>query len=758
MNGLILCYLSILIGTQPNLTHDPVWRYHQRDWQEYQDREAWHRAGRSLAALQAHDPVRYREEGWALREAALAESRHHWSSALHAYAKVEDPGGALLRERLQCLQRADRPHAILALTEPKNLVVPRKDRRLVQAARAAALLQLGRAGDAEPLLLKLTAPKTPTIYRLEAYHQLVAMYYALGDAKRARRFAHVVQEKWPGSDEALFTMRLQRKHEHGDYLARKETWTRFAWVAYRNRDYTTSDHFFSFIRDKAAGAGDRDRARYFLALTHTKRERPEKAVVALEHAAATLETSKYRGLTSFQLARALLMSGRDQAVLDEVRKKPKGMPNDRWYRESLRLEILALRRLNRPNEFRDLRKRMTKMGAGTDLFRFYYRNGVIWALQRRQPAQALSYLDRYRKLGLKGFNAMEADVWEGMIRWEQGAEEQAVARWLKVAKKDPNHYFGLIAQSFLSHEMMPAHFTRERWQRYQRNPEKTPLGLLQELFFLLPEGSQRDQIARRLSAQLPDFTEDMEPTALSANHPAHQWAESGWYHLAAEHLNKRDAGGVTYHFLRAHWYGLGRHSHRSISHAEILTKYYPRWAPHELLPKKIQKLLYPMAYDNLIQRHAADRQVDPYLLLAIIREESRFNQFAKSGASARGLMQFIPSTAKSIAGQIEGLEDFSVTQLYEPRTAISLGAKYVQNLMETFEGRSILTVAAYNAGEGAVNRWRSFSGTENPVHFVWDVTYRETKFYCQKVLRAYHHYKRVYEDTSVIQAPTLRSR
>jgi soluble lytic murein transglycosylase-like protein len=76
--------------------------------------------------------------------------------------------------------------------------------------------------------------------------------------------------------------------------------------------------------------------------------------------------------------------------------------------------------------------------------------------------------------------------------------------------------------------------------------------------------------------------------------------------------------------------------------------------------------------------------------------------------------------------------------------------------MQTFEGNPMFTVAAYNAGENAVGRWLGFSGKENPIGFVWEVTYDETKNYCQKVLRAYHHYTRVYADEAgVIRAPDL---
>ena len=97
--------------------------------------------------------------------------------------------------------------------------------------------------------------------------------------------------------------------------------------------------------------------------------------------------------------------------------------------------------------------------------------------------------------------------------------------------------------------------------------------------------------------------------------------------------------------------------------------------------------------------------------------------------------------------------------LYDPQTAITLGAKYVDHLMETFNGVSLYTVAAYNAGEGAVNRWRGMDESVDPLRFVWDVTYDETKYYCQKVLRAYHHYARVYgqDAETIISAPELQA-
>ncbi|HEY6008063.1 MAG TPA: lytic transglycosylase domain-containing protein, partial [Geobacteraceae bacterium] len=99
----------------------------------------------------------------------------------------------------------------------------------------------------------------------------------------------------------------------------------------------------------------------------------------------------------------------------------------------------------------------------------------------------------------------------------------------------------------------------------------------------------------------------------------------------------------------------------------------------------------------------------------------------------RGLMQFIPTTAKTVAGEL-GLVDFRQEMLFDPPTALRLGARYLRGLLDRFGGDVVCAVAAYNAGEVAVEQWRKRWGELPPAEFVETIPYRETRHYVKKVL------------------------
>ncbi|PIE03185.1 MAG: hypothetical protein CSA81_03380 [Acidobacteria bacterium] len=194
--------------------------------------------------------------------------------------------------------------------------------------------------------------------------------------------------------------------------------------------------------------------------------------------------------------------------------------------------------------------------------------------------------------------------------------------------------------------------------------------------------------------------------------------------------------------------------HQTILKSTALKALYPPGTAIEDLPLYLQKLLYPLGYYDQVEKEAVYSRIDPLLLESIIREETHFNAVAKSGASARGLMQFIPETArrtslKRFPNQLKPrLED-----LYNPEFSISLGAAFLSQLQESFGYMSLYSIAAYNAGEGAVEKWKSLGITHDgknnqvaydPLLFIFDVTYSETKRYCQKVLATYYQYRRIY--------------
>jgi soluble lytic murein transglycosylase len=153
---------------------------------------------------------------------------------------------------------------------------------------------------------------------------------------------------------------------------------------------------------------------------------------------------------------------------------------------------------------------------------------------------------------------------------------------------------------------------------------------------------------------------------------------------------------------------------------------------------------YPLAYWELIQQKAQERGLDPYLVLALIRQESLFDTRARSPAAAFGLMQLIPPTAARVAKQL-GLSTPAQETLFQPDVNVALGTQYLKDLLQRYSNNWFKALAAYNAGEAAVDRWEKEITTDDIEEFVERIPYVETRGYVKLVLRNHRIYKRLYE-------------
>ena len=111
---------------------------------------------------------------------------------------------------------------------------------------------------------------------------------------------------------------------------------------------------------------------------------------------------------------------------------------------------------------------------------------------------------------------------------------------------------------------------------------------------------------------------------------------------------------------------------------------------------------FPVRYMSIIEDNAGD--IDPSWILAVIMAESSFRPHAESHVGAQGLMQLMPSTAEWVAG-LMGMDDFEPHMIWDPEVNIALGSFYLNRLMQMYNGNLSLALAAYNAGQGNVNRW-----------------------------------------------------
>ena len=153
------------------------------------------------------------------------------------------------------------------------------------------------------------------------------------------------------------------------------------------------------------------------------------------------------------------------------------------------------------------------------------------------------------------------------------------------------------------------------------------------------------------------------------------------------------------------------------------------------------KVAYPTGLLPTIKGQSA-RGVDPYLVAAIIREESQYDWRAVSRVGAIGLMQVMPGTASNVAQRL-GLSAVGRDDLFDQETNIRIGVHYVEQLLEQFSGNVAHTIASYNAGPIAVGSWIALHRGRSQDEFVELIPYQETRQYVKRVLRSYREYIRL---------------
>jgi soluble lytic murein transglycosylase len=188
----------------------------------------------------------------------------------------------------------------------------------------------------------------------------------------------------------------------------------------------------------------------------------------------------------------------------------------------------------------------------------------------------------------------------------------------------------------------------------------------------------------------------------------------------------------------------GNFADRSVAFIEPLWRNVPADYQIELIPRNQLQMLFPTPFVVSLLKHSAPRSVDPRFVLSIMRQESRYRADVKSNAAARGLMQFISSTANTTAAKA-GLSSFSQDDLYNPDISILLGSQYIADLFKTFPEQPHAVAASYNGGDDNVRRWMQRSRSNSPDQYVPEIVFTQTKDYVYKVMANYRIYQFLYE-------------
>lgn len=161
----------------------------------------------------------------------------------------------------------------------------------------------------------------------------------------------------------------------------------------------------------------------------------------------------------------------------------------------------------------------------------------------------------------------------------------------------------------------------------------------------------------------------------------------------------------------------------------------------------LKTFVFKLDYFDIVSKEAELNNLDPYLIMSIIKVESKFDKNAVSYKEAKGLMQIMDNTATDINNKHNVINEFkSTAEIFEEEKNIALGCKYFSTLLDRYNNNWYIAICAYNAGMGNVDKWLSegIIDREFDSYISNDIPFKQTKEYLKKVIYSYHIYKILY--------------
>jgi soluble lytic murein transglycosylase len=267
-------------------------------------------------------------------------------------------------------------------------------------------------------------------------------------------------------------------------------------------------------------------------------------------------------------------------------------------------------------------------------------------------------------------------------------------------------------------------------------------------YALLSEERLRD-LSVEPPLPFPEKPKERTPKPPKALGLAVKLSEAGLLRDASEEIQRAVAGIGTQEDALAYGHalqGLGEYGAAYAVAARFL------WgAAYTLKQPEAIALLYPRAYREPVEQACEQVKLDPYLAWAIMRRESAFRADVVSAADARGLMQIIPPTAKSIAEKLNE-QPPAPDDLYSPSLNLRFGTWYLSALLDRL-GHPALCAAGYNAGPNAVVKWADKKSERQLDEWIEEIPYKETRGYVKQVVGDYFLYQQFYGDGPIARLP-----
>jgi soluble lytic murein transglycosylase len=446
------------------------------------------------------------------------------------------------------------------------------------------------------------------------------------------------------------------------------------------------------------------------ALRHARRDK--EARKALESVPDTTPEIKAQRL--FNLGEIERGANDDDGFLRTLEQLRQTAPTSSWLEQALlsagNIYLLRHDYDRAIDSYRELQQRFPNGGRAS-----YAHWKATWlSLRQGRRADAVQGFEDQIGLYPTSGEVPAALYWRGRLAEEDGEPAKARAYYQKISERFRNYYYGELARQQLKklkNDSDPVHYVLlDRVPAIDANAKITEDALPTDNLRvqkaqLLENGGLLDFAVRELRAAA-----DESKGNWLAPETARMYADAGRYDVAIETLKR------------------------------AVPNYFAVDLPS--LPRPYWEALFPKAYWSDLKKFSSENGLDPYLVAALIRQESEFNPSAVSPANAVGLMQLLPKVGKSVARQ-QRLKRFSATQLFTPSVNVQLGTRYFRGMVDKFGGFEY-ALAAYNAGADRVQDWQGQGKFRDAAEFVESIPFTETREYVQAILRNANVYRQLY--------------
>ena len=588
---------------------------------------------------------------------------------------------------------------------PKSLLAER-----ARQERARLYLDTNQLAQAEEAYRDYLSRASSEARRREALLALAEIAVKADKPREAGALLRELWLKWPGTQEAARAGELLTSMAEVPPFTADEQFER-ALSLYRSGRYAQAITAFApFLSDDARFAS---RARLWSGISHFQRRNYRQAISLLsplsqDHSLHSAEALYWIGRSHARL------DDREQAITTWARLVD-AYPNSPFTAESLYLLALQHSDDGKPKRAVQALNRLLK-----DHLSSRFADAALWTrawIQYRQSAftQALADLRRLHARGASDsrFQA-QALYWQGRVFESLNKRGKAVEAYRRLlsAHSDDDYY---------------AEQTHRRLRALDRKAAQTP-----------PLVTNRQSEAPVPCALHPaPCSLEAARARLLKELKLREEASEEFRALAGRYADDR---GVLYEACSA-LLDLGELEKSVWIAKRLLRPLYAQTRPAEPVPR-YWEFLYPLGYWGPVQEQSARYALDPYLVVALIREESAFGERVVSSSGAVGLMQLLPITANHLVRVAGNSGD--PPKLDAPANNIALGTQYLAMMLEEFKGNWARALAAYNAGPNQVRRWIGRLGDRTDEEFIEEIPFTETKAYVKRVLGSYYHYRTQY--------------